>query len=473
MYKKIDSGILQELEHIVGKKNLITERENMEDYGHDEIALSHMRNYPEVVLRPSTSKEISEILKLANKHLIPVVARGGGTGLAGGCVPVFGGIVISLEKMNKFLELDEENLMATMEAGVTLMKFHQTLQEKNLFFPPHPGEESATIGGIISTNAGGARAVKYGTVRNFVRSIEVVLPQGDIVKLGGKLLKDSSGYNLLHLMIGSEGTLGIVTKGTFSIMPIPKASLTLIIPFDDVSGALKSVPHILCSGILPLSIEFVSSELIIMTKEFLKKSWPVQVGNVYLLIILEGEDMEEVEKASMKVSEVCLSHKAIDVFVAESRDKQDEILEIRSKIYEALKSKTVEAIDIVLPRNQIEPHLKRLSEIEKEADMWLPTFGHAADGNLHTHISKFNLKGEYIEDWEKKYEDVRRAIHDDAIERGGKISGEHGIGFAKKEYLEIFTDKSLLQLMKGIKRTFDPNNILNPGKIFDLTQEKY
>ncbi|MEQ8168328.1 MAG: FAD-binding oxidoreductase [Candidatus Eremiobacterota bacterium] len=468
MYNRINPTIIKELELISGVKNIITEKDKMEDYSHDETVLPHLKHYPELVIKPETSEEISEIVKIANKYNIPVLARGGGTGLAGGAIPLFGGIVISLEKMNKFLELDEENLMATMEAGFTLRELKEKLKEKNMFFPPHPGEESANAGGIVCTNAGGARAVKYGTVRNFVRALKVVLPDGHIVRLGGKLLKDSSGYNLLHLMIGSEGTLGIVTETTFSVMPLPAASLTLVIPFDSVSKALKSVPEILCKGILPLSIEFISSRLINMSKDYLNKSWPVKAGDVYLLIILEGEDMEEVEKSGMKISDICMNYEALDVFVAEEREKQEEILEIRSLVYEALKSITIEALDIVLPRNQIEPHLRRVEEIEKEADMWLPTFGHAADGNLHTHMAKINLKGELIPCWEEKYEKVRRQIHDDAIARGGKISGEHGIGVVKKEYMHIFTDSTLLRLMKDIKKSFDPNNILNPGKIFDL-----
>jgi len=467
LYKKIDGRIIEEITNIVGRKNIITDHNKMEDYSHDETPLTSIKKYPETVVIPGREEEISEILKLANRENIPVVARGGATGLCGGCVPLHGGILLSLERMNKILEIDRENLMATAQAGVTLRDFHSTLEKKKLFFPPHPGEDSATIGGIIATNAGGARAVKYGTVRNFVRSIKTVLPGGEIASLGGKLLKDSSGYNLLHLMTGSEGTLGIVTEATLSVLPLPALSQTLIIPFKDSSSALKSVPEILCSGLLPLAIEFISHEVINISRDYLNKSWPVKEGNMYLIIILEGEWEEELEKAAEKISEICLAYEAIDVFVAENRGKQAEILEIRSMVYEALKARTLEVLDIVIPKNQVEPHLKAIEEISERENIWLPTYGHAADGNLHTHITKCGNNRQLCDVAEEKYKKIRELIHKDAKERGGKVSGEHGIGILKKEYMPLFIEKPLLNIMKGIKKVFDPNNILNPGKIVD------
>ncbi|MFH0796039.1 MAG: FAD-binding oxidoreductase [Candidatus Omnitrophota bacterium] len=464
MYKKMEPKIITEVARIVGAKNLLVAKELLEDYSHDEFALPSLKSYPEVVARPDDPAQIAEIMVLANRENFPVVARGGGTGLCGGCVPVFGGVVLSLEKMNRILEIDPENLMVSLESGVTLKEFYTKLKEKSLFFPPHPGEESATVGGIIATNAGGARAVKYGTVRNFVREVEVVLPEGGIVHFGGKIIKDSSGYNLLHLMIGSEGTLGIITRATLSVMALPEATLTLIVPFENIFDALKSVPEILSAGILPLAIEFLSRPIIKITEDFLGKNWPVQKGEFYLLVILEGEE-EELLRTSGRMADICLKYKVLDIFVAQNQKKQDEILNLRSMVYEALKPQTIEILDIVLPRSCMEPHLKAVEEISGKYNIWLPTYGHAGDGNLHTHIMKVDLERKPIENWEERYRMVRKEIHLDARNRGGKISGEHGIGLVKKEYLDIFMEKPVLKLMKDIKKLFDPNNILNPGKI--------
>ena len=467
MYKKIDEQVMEEIKAIIGRKNIIADKEEMEEYSHDEAPILSIRNYPEVVLKPVSTEEVSALLKLANKHKIPVVARGGATGLCGGAVPSFGGIVLSLEKMNKILSIDKDNLMATAQAGVTLNEFHETLEKEKLFFPPHPGEGGATVGGVVATNAGGARAVKYGIVRNFVRALKAVLPTGEIVRFGGKIIKDSSGYNLLHLMIGSEGTLGIVTEVTMSVLPLPEISQTLIIPFKDSSSALRSVPEILSGGVMPLAIEFISHEVITISKDFLNKSWPVKEGDFYLLVILEGNYEDEVERIAEKISEVCLENNALDVFVVESKVKQAEILEIRSMVYEALKEKTLEVLDIVIPKSQVEPHLKAIQEISEKENIWLPTYGHGADGNLHTHITKYGNDKKPLELSKDKYKRVRDAIHKDAKERGGKISAEHGIGIIKREYMAMFIEKPLLNIMKGIKNLFDPNNILNPGKILD------
>ncbi|MBN1444810.1 MAG: FAD-binding oxidoreductase [Candidatus Omnitrophica bacterium] len=465
MYKKITEGIIGEIKNIVGENNVILEKERLEDYSHDEFAMKTLSNYPEIAVKPENSLQVSELMKLANKESFPVVARGGGTGLCGGCVPSLGGVVLSLEKMNRILEVDTENLMAEMEAGVSLEEFYTAIKEKKMFFPPHPGEESATIGGVLSTNAGGSRAVKYGTVRNFIRGMEVVLPDGSITSLGGRILKDSSGYSLMHLMVGSEGTLGVITKATLSIMPVPASTLTLIVPYDNILDAFKTVPHLLMAGILPLALEFIGRQVIAASEDYLGKSWPVQQGEFFLMIILEGEDAE-LMSVSEKISEICLEFNAVDVFVAQPQEKQEEILAIRSLVYEALKSKTAEILDIVLPRDRMEEHIRYVEELSEKYNIWLPTYGHAADGNLHTHIMKTDRNKKNITDWKEIYEAVRKEIHLDAKKRGGKVSGEHGIGLAKKEYLGLFTDEPALRMMKEIKKVFDPNNILNPGKIF-------
>lgn len=465
MYKKITPGIIEEIRKITGDKNIVADKEQMEDYSHDEFALPSLRNYPEIVVKPEESRQVAELLKLAGKESFPVVARGGGTGLCGGCVPAFGGVVLSLEKMNRIVDIDTGNLMAEMEAGVTLKDFYASLKGQKMFFPPHPGEESATVGGVIATNAGGSRAVKYGTVKNFLRGLEVVLPDGKITRLGGKILKDSSGYNLMHLMAGSEGTLGVITGATLSIMPAPASTLTLIIPFDNIFDTFKTVPRMLCAGILPLAVEFISRQVVSVAEDYTGKYWPVRQGEFFLMIILEGEETELLS-VSEKISEISIKHNAIDVFVAQQQDKQEEILAIRSLVYEALKPRTIEILDVVLPRSQMEGHLHCIEELSERYNVWLPTYGHAADGNLHTHIMKADKDKKDISGWEEIYPAVRREIHMDAKKRGGKVSGEHGIGLAKKEYIALFTDEPALHLMKEIKKLFDPHNILNPGKIF-------
>jgi glycolate oxidase len=472
VYNKLNRKILEELTEIVGKEKMILDREEMVDYSHDEFSLPDISHFPEVVIKPGTPDEIAEVLKLANRENIPVTPRGGASGLCGGCVPTFGGICLSIEKMNRILEVDVANQMAVVEAGVRLMDFYEAVEEIGLFFPPHPGEESAMVGGIIATNAGGARAVKYGVIRNYIRGLEVVLPSGKIIHPGGKLMKTSTGYNLLNLLIGSEGTLGIITKAIIQLMPAPEVTRSLIIPYDDLEKAIETVPLMIQRKILPLAVEFVPKEVIDITAKFLRKQWPVPLGTVFLLIIIDAASEDELDKMSETIAEVCMEREALDVFVADNPKKQEQVLEIRSKIYEAIKAHTLEILDVVVPRAEIAHHVKRVQEVSDELDIWLPTFGHAADGNVHTHI----MKARYLDDkiiplsemeWKDKISKVREELYKDCKKRDGKISGEHGIGIIKKPYLSYVLSEEEISLMRGIKDHFDPKHILNPGKIFD------
>jgi glycolate oxidase len=473
MYKRVTEDILQELEHIVGKKNVISDPEKKLDYSHDEFSLSDISREPELVVKPKTTKEVSAVLRLADKANFPVTPRGGATGLCGGCVASCGGIVLSLERMNQILDVDRHNMMIVTQAGVILMDFYRRVEEENLFFPPHPGDETAMIGGVIATNAGGARAVKYGVVRNYVRGLEVVLPSGAVVHLGGKLIKSSTGYNLLNLMIGSEGTLGVITQAIIQLMPLPQVSRSLIIPYEELEQAIDTVPQMFVQKVLPLAVEFIPKEVIQITEKFLNKTWPCSMGSTYLLIILDAPSAEEMDRLSERVAEICMKNQALDVFVADSPDKQHLVLEIRSQIYEAIKNHTVEILDIAVPVAEIAKHVKTVQEISREYGIWLPTFGHAADGNVHTHIMKANYdRGEILplpeEEWKPKFEKVRKALYKDCKDKKGVISGEHGIGVVKKPYLSYVLEEETIALMKGIKKVFDPKNILNPGKIFDV-----
>ncbi len=473
MGSTVTERIIQELQNITGKKNVICDAEKMFDYSHDEFSLRDIAREPDVVVKPGSTGEVSRICRLADREKIPVTPRGGATGLCGGCVPTSGGIVLSLERMNRVIEVDKRNQMIVAEAGVMLMDLYPRVEEAGLFFPPHPGDETAMIGGVIATNAGGSRAVKYGVVRNYVRGLEVVLASGAVVDLGGKLMKSSTGYNLLNLMIGSEGTLGIITKAIIQLMPSPQISRSLIIPYDELEQAIDTVPEILAKKILPLAVEFIPKEVIRITEEFLRKRWPSTLGSTYLLIICDASTDDQMDRLSEKVAEVCMANGALDVFVADSPAKQQEVLEIRSKIYEAIKAHTLEILDIAVPRAEIARHVRRVQEVSQKHAIWLPTFGHAADGNVHTHIMKAVYDGGRIVplpevEWKDKLEHVREELYRDCKERGGVISGEHGIGIVKKPYLSYVLDEESINLMRGIKRTFDPNNILNPGKIFDL-----
>jgi len=472
MYSQIDRAVTEKLENIAGRENVIADPDRMFDYGHDEFSLRDISRVPDLVVKPKTAEEVAAILRLANEHKIPVTPRGGATGLCGGCVPSFGGIVLSLEKMNQILEIDPDNQMAVAEAGVTLRDFEQSIEDAGFYFPPHPGEESAMIGGMIATNAGGSRAVKYGVIRNYVRGLEVVVPTGEIIHLGGKLIKSSTGYNLLHLFIGSEGTLGVITAATIQFLTKPAVTRSLVIPFAGLEKAIETVPLMFKKKIVPLALEFVPLDVIKISEEHLHKKWPCSQGQTHLLVILDAQSEEEMDRLSQAVAEAALENEALDVFIADTAKKQETVLDIRSKIYEAIKSETIEILDISIPRAEIVGHVKKVQEVSRKYDIWLPTFGHAGDGNVHTHIMKARYENGAViplpeSEWRDKSEKVREELYEDCRARGGVISGEHGIGLIKKKYLAFSLEPKQVELMKGLKKVFDPNNILNPGKIFD------
>ena len=472
MTSPITPAVRAAIEAAVGAANAFSDPDRTVDYGHDEFSMKEIAHEPDLVVRPGTTAEVAAVLRIAGANGVPVTPRGGATGLCGGCVPVRGGIVLSLERMSRVLEVDADNQMAVTEAGVRLADFAKAVEDGGLYFPPHPGDESAMMGGLVATNAGGSRAVKYGTIRNYVRGLELVTAAGDILRLGGKLEKSSTGYNLMHLVIGSEGTLGVVTQATLHLMARPGLMRSLVVPFEALEPALETVPLIMKRGIVPLAVEFLEIEPIILTEAHIRKKWPTKLGTTHLLIILDASSDEEMDRLSQGVAEVCVEKGAIDVFIADTPSKQDEVLAIRSRIYDAIKSGTVEILDIAVPRAEVAGHVRKVREVARKYDIWLPTFGHAADGNVHTHIMKARYENGVMapvaeSEWRPKADPVRQELFRDCRARGGVISGEHGIGLVKKPYLSLVLDEREIELMRGIKRAFDPKGIMNPGKIFD------
>jgi glycolate oxidase len=471
MFNKINDSIIKDLIAICGENNVLTCREEITGYTYDEYVNQLPGCAPEVVVRPGSTEEVSAILKLAEENRVPVTPRGGGTGLAGGCVPVHGGIVLSLQRMNRFLEMDRKNQMAVVEAGLTLGEFIQAVEKEGFYFPPHPGDEGAMFGGMIATNAGGSRAVKYGVIRNYIRGLEVVLSGGQVIHPGGKLIKNSTGYNLLHLFIGSEGTLGVVTRAIVQVMTRPTFLRTMVIPFNSIEQAIDNVPLIFEKGIVPMAVEFVGLDVIQLTEKHLNLNWPSHQGEVHLMVIVDSPSEDDLSRMTDQIADVVLENGAVDVFVADTKAKQDEVLKIRSEIYEAIKKETVDILDICVPRSEIPGHMRKVQEVAQRYDLWLPSFGHAGDGNIHIHLMKARFEnGQMVpvsyEEIKDKLEAARQELFKDAAARGGVISGEHGIGLYKKNYLPLSLEAGQIEMMKRIKQALDPHGILNPGKIF-------
>ncbi|MGB9894675.1 MAG: FAD-binding oxidoreductase [Thermoproteota archaeon] len=452
--------VIRELEEIVGRDFVITKKEQMESYLFDETSMP-VRPKPSlscIVVKPENSEQISRILKLANQKRIPVYPRGGGTGLVGGAVPTKDGIIVSLERM-KHIEIDKDNLIAVAEAGVTLGELLKAVEESGLSFPPHPGDEGAQVGGLVACNAGGARAVKHGVMRNFVKGIEVVLPTGEILNLGGKLLKDNMGYNLMHLIIGSEGTLGIITKAAIRLCPRAEYTLTLVLPFNSRHEALSAVPVILTKGISPLALEYVERELMEKSAAHLGEKWDIK-GKVFLIAILSGTQSEVYSEAE-KIDQICSERGSLEVYVAERQDEQKAILKIRSNIYTALKEESGDIFDTTVPPSNIGKLADEIDKIAEKYSAYIPVYGHAADGNLHAHVMKKDMD---------RYERIKSEIYEATVNLGGVITGEHGIGKIRVKELYKFTPRKSIELMKGIKRLFDPNNILNPGNVLNIEE---
>jgi glycolate oxidase len=463
MYKKIDKNDIDFLISTCGEDEIIVGKDISEDFSHDE--LGGIEKYPEVLVYAHNTDQVSKIMKYAYENNIPVTPRGQGTGLVGAAVAIHGGIMLNLSKMNQILELDEENLTLTVEPGVLLMTIGQYVQERDLFYPPDPGEKSATIAGNINTNAGGMRAVKYGVTRDYVRGLEIVLPNGEIINIGGKVVKNSSGYSIKDLIVGSEGTLGIVTKAMLKLLPLPKKDISLLIPFPDLSAAIETVPKIIKSKSIPTAIEFMERDVILAAEEFLGKKFPDNTSDAYLLLKFDGNSKEEIEKEYENVAHLCLENGAYDVFISDTQERNESIWSARGAFLEAIKASTTEMdeCDVVVPRDKVAEFIRYTHDLQNELNVRIKSFGHAGDGNLHVYTLRDDMNDK---EWEMKLKETFDHMYKKSRELRGQVSGEHGIGYAKKEYLHESQSEAYMGLIKNIKSVFDSKNILNPGKIY-------
>jgi glycolate oxidase len=415
---------------------------------------------------PKSADEVSAVMRLAYSERIPVTPQGSRTGLSGGSHPIFGGIALNMERMNRILEIDEENLMAVVEPGVLIENLHAETEKLGLLYPPDPGEESGSLGGNISTNAGGVRGMKYGVTRDFVHGLEAVLPSGEVIHLGGKIVKNSTAYSLLDLIVGSEGTLAVVIKATLRLVPKPKHTALIFVPFDSTREAAATVSEIIRRKVIPYALEYMSQHAVETAQKYLERKLPDDSHPAYLLIAVEGNTADEIETQLETVGEVCLDMGAEDAYVADTAARQEKLWEGRKCIFDAYKAFwELDEVDACVPRKHVPDYIEGAEIAAERHGVIISNNGHAGDGNVHTIIAR----GELDENtWKEAQETVIEELIDLALSLGGTISGEHGLGLAKKKYLPKQVEETQIELMRGIKRTFDPHNILNPGKIFDL-----
>lgn len=465
-YNKVTPELIQQFKQIVPGK--VHEKEDMnEDYFHDEMPI-YGKGIPEVVIEATNTEDIAAIVKLCCLNNVPVIPRGAGTGLTGAAVALYGGVLLDMSKMNQILDYDKENFVVRVQPGVLLNDLAEDAKRQGLLYPPDPGEKFATLGGNVATNAGGMRAVKYGCTRDYVRAMTVVLPTGEIIKMGAPVSKSSTGYSLIHLMIGSEGTLGIITELTLKVIPAPKETISLIVPFETLKDCIGTVPKIFMAGLKPQALEFMEKEIVLSSERYLGKNvFPKEVDGVdigaYLLITFDGDRAELLEELSEQAAEVVLEEGAVDVLVADTPVKKKEAWEARSTFLEAINAETkfLDECDVVVPVNQIPSYLSFVKSLEERFDFSIKSFGHAGDGNLHIYACANEMEEEEFKRQVAEFMDI---IYKKASECGGLISGEHGIGYGKMEYLAAFAGETSMRLMKGIKEVFDPKMILNPGK---------
>jgi glycolate oxidase len=464
--QQITTELLEQIKSIVGAEYVFTDEESFEKYGRDETEKLHYS--PAVVVKPRKTEEIAALMQLANKHLIPVTPRGAGTGLTGGALPHLGGLVIAMERFNQILEIDERNLQVTTEPGVITEVLQNAVKEKGLFYPPDPASKgSCFIGGNISENSGGPKAVKYGVVKDYVLNLEIVLPTGEIIWTGSNVLKNATGYNLTQLIVGSEGTLGIVTKIVLRLIPHPKFDLLMLAPFDSLEKASEAVSAIFRAGITPSAMELMEIESIKLASKLCESTAITITDNLaaHLIIEVDGNDKDVLMKDMEAIAEVLTNFEVGELYFADDAQQKTELWKIRRKANEASVAAgyTIEE-DTVVPRAELPKLIKGVKALAAENGFKVVSYGHAGDGNLHIRINhplyKKSYENEVIQGILFKIFELVKSL-------GGTISGEHGIGLIQKSFMPVMFDPITMELMKGIKKVFDPNHILNAGKIFD------
>ncbi len=464
-FNLLTSDIITSFTDILGVDNVIVNKEALGFYSHDET--EDLCYYPEVALKPASTAQVSQIMKICYENCIPVTPRGAGTGLSGGALPVHKGVVLSMERFNKIIEIDERNLQATVEPGVITEAFQMAAAEKGLFYPPDPASKgSCFLGGNLSESSGGPRAVKYGTTRDYVLNLEVVLPNGDVTFTGANVLKNATGYNLTQLMIGSEGTLGIITKIVFRLIPLPRTNIVLLVPFTSAEEACAAVSKIFMAGLVPSGMEFMEREALIWASRYLNipLTVPPEI-EAHLLIELDGNDLDVLYKQAEELYQVLEPFGTGEILLADNEKQKEELWKLRRNVAHAVKKNSVyKEEDTVVPRAELPVLLKGVKEIGAKYGFSSVCYGHAGDGNLHVNIIKESMTDN---DWhgEKLTQGIRE-LFKLVVKLGGTISGEHGIGLVQKPYLDIALSEAQISLMRGIKHVFDPKGIMNPGKIF-------
>lgn len=464
-FSPVSDTLLSKFRTIVGEAYLlVAHHEAFQQYASDET--EDLEYFPEVVLKPANAEQISQIVTLCHQNFIPVTPRGAGTGLSGGALPVHGGVVISTERLNRILEIDERNLQATVEPGVINEVFQQAVQAKGLFYPPDPASKgSCFLGGNLSESSGGPKAVKYGVTKDYVLNLQVVLPTGEIIWTGANVLKNATGYNLTQLLIGSEGTLGIITRIVFRLIPFPTKNILMLVPFREEEAAAAAVSQIFRLGLVPSALEFMEREAIEWAAEYLKiqLDLPADIA-AHLLIELDGNDLDVMYKEAEQLYELLQNYNIGEILLADTEAQKTELWKLRRNAANAVRYNSVyKEEDTVVPRAELPKLLRGVKEIGKRYGFKSVCYGHAGDGNLHVNIIKGDMPDE---DWNYKLTGGIKEIFELCVKLGGTISGEHGIGLVQKPYIGIALGEVQLNLMRGIKKVFDPHGIMNPGKIF-------
>ena len=465
-YNKISKPILDEFFHLLGKESVLTDKESLFKYGHDET--ENLSYPPELLVKPGSVEQISKIMKLANQYNIPVTPIGAMTGLSGGSLSIHGGIGISMERFNKILKIDEDNLQVHVQPGVITQVLQDEVAKKGLYYAPDPASRgSCFIGGNIAENSGGPRAVKYGVTKDFVLNLEVVLPNGEIINTGANTLKNSTGYNITQLMIGSEGTLGIVTKAVLKLIPLPKFNKLILVPFSSAVDACSSVASIFKAGVIPSALEFMDRKAVDFTIKYIEEAHLEMSENTEALLLIEvdGNQPDQLMDEIQKIIDVVETHNCDEnILFAEDEAQKEQLWFIRRRIGEAVKVNSIyKEEDTVVPRYKLPDLLSGVKEIGDKYGFESICYGHAGDGNLHVNI----IKGELSDlQWKNELTKAIREIFTLTVSLGGTISGEHGIGWVQKNYMDIAFNEIELNLMRDIKKVFDPKNIMNPSKIF-------